>query len=37
MEMSNSLCNKHVAAAGDGAMLIATLFLGGKDGVEGRV
>ncbi|WP_343463493.1 lysozyme [Pantoea sp.] len=36
MAMSNSLRNKLVAAAGGGAMLIATIFLGGKDGVEGR-
>ncbi|WP_333620409.1 lysozyme [Pantoea septica] len=35
--MSNSLRNKLIAAAGGGAMLIATVFLGGKDGVEGRV
>lgn len=37
MAMSNSLRNKLIAAAGGGAMLIATVFLGGKDGVEGRV
>lgn len=37
MAMSNSLRNKLIAAAGAGSMLIATLFLGGKDGVEGRV
>ena len=37
MAISTSLRNKLVAAAGGGAMLIATLFLGGKDGVEGRV
>lgn len=36
MAMSNSLRNKLIAAAGGGAMLIATVFLGGKDGVEGR-
>lgn len=36
MAISNSLRNKLVAAAGGGAMLIATVFLGGKDGVEGR-
>ncbi|MBZ6385517.1 MAG: lysozyme [Pantoea piersonii] len=35
--MSTSLRNKLIAAAGGGAMLIATVFLGGKDGVEGRV
>jgi len=37
MAMSNSLRNKLIAAAGGGAMLIATVFLGGKDGVERRV
>lgn len=37
MGMSNSLRNKLIAVAGGGAMAIATLFLGGKDGVEGRV
>jgi len=37
MAMSNSLRNKLIAAAGGGAMLIATVFLGGKGGVEGRV
>lgn len=37
MAMSASLRNKLIAAAGGGAMLIATVFLGGKDGVEGRV
>jgi lysozyme len=37
MAMSNGLRNKLIAASGGGAMLIATLFLGGKDGVEGRV
>lgn len=37
MAMSNSLRNKLIAASGAGSMLIATLFLGGKDGVEGRV
>lgn len=37
MAMSNSLRNKLIAAAGGGAMLIATVFLGGKDSVEGRV
>jgi len=35
--MPNNLRNKLIAAAGGGAMLIATVFLGGKDGVEGRV
>jgi len=29
--------NKLIAAAGGGSMLIASLFIGGKDGVEGRV
>lgn len=37
MAMSTSLRNKLIAAAGGGAMLIATVVLGGKDGVEGRV
>ncbi|WP_313752340.1 lysozyme [Mixta calida] len=37
MAMPNKLRNKLIAAAGGGAMLIATVFLGGKDGVEGRV
>ncbi|MGW9997845.1 MULTISPECIES: lysozyme [Pantoea] len=37
MAISTSLRNKLIAAAGGGAMLIATVFLGGKDGVEGRV
>jgi len=36
MAMSNSLRNKLIAVAGGGAMAIATVFLGGKDGVEGR-
>ncbi|ELY5919578.1 lysozyme [Cronobacter sakazakii] len=35
--MPSSLRNKLIAAAGGGSMLIATVFLGGKDGVEGRV
>ncbi|MEN4830036.1 lysozyme [Pantoea vagans] len=35
--MSNSLRNKLITVAGGGAMAIATVFLGGKDGVEGRV
>lgn len=37
MAMPNNLRNKLIAAAGGGAMLIATVFLGGKDGVEGRI
>ncbi|ORM64524.1 lysozyme [Pantoea rodasii] len=37
MAMSASLRNKLIAAAGGGSMLIASLFIGGKDGVEGRV
>jgi lysozyme len=37
MAMSNTLRNRLIAAAGGGAMLIATVFLGGKDGVEGRI
>lgn len=37
MAMSNSLRNKLIAAAGDGSMLIAMVFLGSKDGVEERV
>ena len=37
MPMSASLRNKLIAAAGGGSMLIASLFIGGKDGVEGRV
>jgi lysozyme len=37
MAISNTLRNRLIAAAGGGAMLIATVFLGGKDGVEGRV
>ena len=37
MPMSSSLRNKLIAAAGGGSMLIASLFIGGKDGVEGRV
>ena len=36
MAMSASLRNKLIAAAGGGSMLIASLFIGGKDGVEGR-
>ncbi|EOL8949901.1 lysozyme [Cronobacter dublinensis] len=37
MAIPSSLRNKLIAAAGGGSMLIATVFLGGKDGVEGRV
>ena len=37
MAMSASMRNKLIAAAGGGSMLIASLFIGGKDGVEGRV
>ena len=37
MVMSNNLHNKLLTAAGGGAVLITTIFLGGKDGVEGRV
>ncbi|HAI51398.1 MAG TPA: lysozyme [Enterobacteriaceae bacterium] len=36
MAIPPSLRNKLLAAAGGGAMIIATVFLGGKDGVEGR-
>ena len=36
MPMTSRLRNKLIAAAGGGAMLIASLFLGGQDGVEGR-
>ncbi|WP_133623012.1 lysozyme [Erwinia sp. LJJL01] len=36
MAISSSLHNKLIAVAGGGAMLIATVFIGGKDGVEGR-
>lgn len=36
MALSIRLRNKLLAAAGGGAMLIASLFLGGSDGVEGR-
>ncbi len=36
MAMSASMRNKLIAAAGGGSMLIASLFIGGKDGVEGR-
>ena len=37
MPMSEKLRNRLVGAAGAGALAIATLFIGGKDGVEGRV
>ncbi|MBN7122879.1 lysozyme [Erwinia billingiae] len=37
MAMSPGLRNKLIAAAGGGAMMIATIFIGGKDGVEGRL
>lgn len=37
MAMSESLRKKLIAVAGGGAMAIATVFLGGKDGAEGRV
>ncbi|MDU2730503.1 MULTISPECIES: lysozyme [Pantoea] len=37
MAMSASMRNKLIAAAGGGSMLIASLLIGGKDGVEGRV
>lgn len=37
MAMSSNLRNRLIAAAGGGAIAIATVFLGGKDGVEGRV
>jgi len=37
MAISPGLRNKLIAAAGGGAMMIATVFIGGKDGVEGRV
>ncbi|WNP36373.1 lysozyme [Enterobacter kobei] len=36
MALPGSLRNKLIAAAGGGAMLIASKFLGGQDGVEGR-
>ena len=36
MAIPGSLRKKLIAAAGGGAMLIASLFLGGQDGVEGR-
>ena len=37
MPISEKLRNRLVGAAGAGALAIATLFIGGKDGVEGRV
>lgn len=37
MALSNSLRNKLIAVAGGGAIAIATVFLGQKDGVEGRI
>ncbi|WP_336749980.1 hypothetical protein [Pantoea vagans] len=37
MAMSNSLRNKPIAVAVGGALDIVTIFLGGKDGVEGRL
>lgn len=37
MAISSNLRNKLIAVAGGGAIAIATVFLGGKDGVEGRV
>lgn len=37
MAISTALRNKLIAAAGGGAMMIATVFLGGRDGVEERV
>lgn len=36
MAISLSLRNKLIAVAGAGALAIVTVFLGGKDGVEGR-
>ena len=36
MAISTSLRNKLIGVAGAGALAIATVFLGGKDGVEGR-
>lgn len=36
MAISLSLRNKLIGVAGAGALAIATVFLGGKDGVEGR-
>ena len=37
MAISSNLRNKLIAVAGGGAIAIATVFLSGKDGVEGRV
>lgn len=37
MAISSSLRNKLIAVAGGGAIAIATVYLGGKDSVEGRV
>lgn len=37
MAISSNLRNKLIAVASGGAIAIATVFLGGKDGVEGRV
>ena len=37
MATSTALRNKIIAAMGGGAIAIAAAFLGGKDGVEGRV
>jgi len=37
MAMSNILRNRLIAAAGGGSILIATVFFGGKDGIEERV
>lgn len=37
MAISSNLRNKLIAVAVGGAIAIATVFLGGKDGVEGRV
>ena len=36
MAISTSLRNKLIGVAGAGSLAIATVFLGGKDGVEGR-
>ena len=36
MAISTSLRNKLIGVAGAGALAITTVFLGGKDGVEGR-
>jgi|GEM_PF-4387767 len=37
MAMSDSLRNKLIAVAGGGSIVIATVFRGGKDRLEGRV